>query len=72
MMGEFQTFNLCYSCKVPGVSKKYTKFIKRNVKLITSINDILIIFDCKESNLTFEPSFVEIHQLLRNKWIFEH
>ena len=55
----------------PGVSKKkYTKLIKRNLKLKTSVN-MQLFLDCTQSDLNFEPSFVEIHQVLREIWLFK-
>ena len=46
--------------------EKYTKLIKCSLKLITSINNMLLSLDSTQSTLNFEPSFVGIHQVLRN------
>ena len=56
---------------IPGVKNVY-KLMKRNLKLITSINSMQIFLVFKQSNLSFELSFVEIHQVLREIWLFEH
>ena len=45
---------------------KYTKLIKHNLELIA------LIKDSKQFNLNFEHSFVGIHQVLREIWLFEH
>ena len=50
----------------------YTKLIRRNFKLITSINNMLLILHSSQSNLNFEPSLVGIHQVLRGIWHFEY
>ena len=52
--------------------KKYTKSIKRNLKLITLIINMWLFLHFTQSNVNFEPSFVEIHQVLREPWHFEH
>ena len=31
-----------------------------------------LLLDSTQSNLNFEPSFVAILQVLREKWLFEH
>ena len=31
-----------------------------------------VFSDCTQSNSTFEPSFVEIHQVLKEIWLFEN
>ena len=49
--------------------KKYAKLIKRSLRLITSINDMLLFSDFAQSNLNFELSFVENHQVLREIWL---
>ena len=48
----------------------YTKLIKRNLKFITSIINIWLLLDFKQSNLNFEPSFAEIHDVLGEIWLF--
>ena len=53
------------------LKKKYTKLINRNLKLIPSINNMLQFFNFTQSNLNFEPSFVGIHQVLREIRLFE-
>ena len=50
----------------------YTKLIKDNLKLIALIKNIKLFLDSKQSNLNFEHLFVGIHQVLREKWLFEH
>ena len=50
----------------------YTNLIKRNLKLIMSINNIKLFLDFKESNLNSKPSFAGIHEVIREKWHFEH
>ena len=57
-------------CRVS--QKKYTKLIKCNLKLITSINYVQLFLDCIQSNFDFKPSFDEIYQVLREIWLFEH
>ena len=52
--------------------KIYTKLIKHNLTLITSIDNTYLFLDFIQSNLNFEPSFVGIHQVLREIWLFEH
>ena len=52
------------------LKKTCTKLIKRNMKLITSINNMQLLLDCIQSDLNFEPLFVEIHQVLREIWLF--
>ena len=52
--------------------KLYTKLIKHNLKLITSINKMQLVLDSTQSDLNFEPSFSGIHQVLRERWLFEH
>ena len=42
------------------------------MKLVTSINNVQLLFDSAQSNLNFESSFVEIHQVLREILLFEH
>ena len=42
-----------------------TKLIKRNLKLIMSINNMQLFLHFTQPNLTFEPSFSEIHEVLR-------
>ena len=37
-----------------------------------SINNMLLLLDFARSNLNFEPSIVEIHQVLKEVWLFEH
>ena len=49
--------------------KKYTKLIKHNLESIALIK-ILNYF--KQPNLNFEHSFVRIHKVLREMWLFEH
>ena len=60
------------SSTLPGVSKKYTKLIKYNLKLTRSISTMQLFLNFTQSNLNFEPSFVGIYQLLREIWVFEH
>ena len=55
-----------------GVLKKYTKLIESNLNLVMSINNMLLLLDFSQSNLNFEPSFVEVHQVLREMWLLEH
>ena len=50
----------------------YGKLIKRNLRLITSINNMELYADSTLSNLKFDPSFAGIHQVLREIWLFEH
>ena len=57
---------------VPAVSKKYTKLIKCNLKLIMLINTVLLILDSTQFSLNFEPSFVGIYQVLTEIWLFQH
>ena len=45
----------------------YTKLIKRNLKLITSINNMQLFLDSKQSNLDFEFSFAGIHKVFKEK-----
>ena len=55
------------------VSQKiYTRLSKRNLKSVTSINDMLVFLDCTQSDLNFEPSFIEIRQVLREIWLLKH
>ena len=42
------------------------------MKLTALINDIKLCLASKQSNLNFDPSFVGIHQVLREIWLFEH
>ena len=42
------------------------------MKLMTSINNMYLLFNFTQSDLNFEPSFVEIHQVLREIWLFGH
>ena len=59
--------------ELPGVLKKYTKLMKCiNLKLITLINKIQLFFDSIQFSLKFEPSFVGIHKILREIWLFGH
>ena len=46
--------------------------IMHNLKLITLINDMYPLINCTQFNLHFEPALVEIHQVLREIWLFEH
>ena len=77
-MKRFFDFELKYMislknlAKVAVVPKKYTKLIKRNLKSITSINNMKLFLTSKDSNFNFEPSFIGIHQVLRVIWPFEH
>ena len=50
----------------------YTKLIKRNLKLITLINNTWLFLDSTQSNLNVEPSVARIHEVLKEKWLFEH
>ena len=50
----------------------YTKLIKRNLKLVTLINNMWLFLDSIQSNLNFEHSFVVIRQVLREICLFEH
>ena len=52
--------------------KKYTKLIKHNLELIALIKNIELFLDSKQLNLNFERSFVGIHKVLREIWLFEH
>ena len=45
----------------------YTKLIKHN----STINTVQFL-NSIQSNLNVEPSFVGIHQVLREIWLFEH
>ena len=54
------------------LKEKYAKLIKRNLKLITSINNMQLFLDGTQFDLNFESSFVGIHQVLREMWLFEH
>ena len=55
-----------------GCLKKYTKLIKRKLKLITSINNMQLLINSAQFNLNFEPWFAGIHQVLREIWLSEH
>ena len=57
---------------IPGVSKMYAKLFKLNLKLITLITNMLLFLNSIQSDLNFEPSFVGIHQVLKEIWLFEH
>ena len=37
-----------------------------------SIINMWLLLDSTQSYLNFEPSFVEIHQVFREIWLFEH
>ena len=37
-----------------------------------SIINILLSLNAMQSDLNFEPSFVGIHQVLKEIWLFEH
>ena len=50
----------------------FTKLIKRNLKFMKSIINILVFLNAIQSDLNFEPSFVGIHQVLKEIWLFEH
>ena len=52
------------------LKKKYTKLVKRNLKLIRLINNMLPFSNFTQSNLNFEPSFVRICQVLTEIWPF--
>ena len=54
------------------LKNKHTKLSKSNLKLIMLINNILLFLDFTQRNLNFESSFVGIHQILREIWLFEH
>ena len=54
------------------LKKTYTKLIKRYLKLITWINNMLLFSNFTRSNLHFELSYVGIHQALREIRLFEH
>ena len=54
------------------VSKKYAKLVKRNLKLVRLIYNMLLFFNFAQSNLNFELLCVGIHQVLKDKWLFEH
>ena len=68
-LGTFQNagfFKVEYYCNTTintettgCLRKRYTKLIKHNLKLITSINDTELFLDCAQANLDFECSFVE-------------
>ena len=59
-------------CNLFNLFKKYTKLIKQNLKLITSINNMWLFLNFTQCSLNFEPSFVRIHQVLKDIWLFEH
>ena len=42
------------------------------MKLIASIQNILLVLYCTQSNLNFEPSIHGNQQVLRETWLFEH
>ena len=50
----------------------YIKSIKRNLKLITSINNISLFLDSTQSNFNSEASFAAIREVLREIRLFEH
>ena len=50
----------------------YTELIKHNLKSIASIINLLLFLNSIQSNLNFEPSFVDVHQVLREIWLFKH
>ena len=50
----------------------YAKFIKRNLNLITSINDMQLFLDSTRSNINFEFSVAGIHEVWREISLFEH
>ena len=52
--------------------KIYTKMIKCNWELITSIKNLYLFSDSNQSNVNFEPSFTGILEVLREIWHFEH
>ena len=54
------------------LKKKYAKLIRHNLKLITWINNISLFSNFTQSNLNFGASFVGIHQVLREIWLFQH
>ena len=63
------------SLNLQGVSNKVYKVYKVykcNLKFITLINNMQLYLDFTKSNLNFEPSFLGIHQVLREIWLFEH
>ena len=60
-----QNYNLKY---IYWVSQKmYTKSIKCNLKLVASINNMKLFLDSTQSNLSFLPSLVGTHQVLRER-----
>ena len=52
------------------VSKKYTKLIRHNLRPIKLINNTYNY--STQFKLNFESSFVGIHQVLRETWLFGH
>ena len=69
-MEQYSEIGKAIICRVS--QKLYTKLIKHNLKLITSINKMQLVLDSTQSDLNFEPSFSLIHQVLREIWHFEH
>ena len=70
-MKRFINFQLKYLislrnlAKIAVVSKKYTKLIKYNLKMIMLIKNMLLFLTSKHFKFIFEPSFVGIHLVLR-------
>ena len=63
---------LVYWTTTECLIKKYTKLIKLNLKLICLTNNMQLVLDSTQSNLNFESSFVRIHQVLVEIWLFKH
>ena len=50
----------------------YTKLINLNWKLTTLISNMKLFSDSAQSKLNFESSFVGIHEVMRETWLFEY
>ena len=71
MNEESFSFKLRMNASSAGCLKRYTKLIKLNLKLITSIINMYLFLSSTQYNLNFEPLLVGIQQVLREIWLFE-